>query len=67
MSSVGRAYAILKGKMTGNKEEAYNFLQEISPGRKIVQNRMESKLRAKAKRKPLRVGQRPRARRGSLR
>lgn len=49
MQSVGHAYAVLKGYRMGDRKEAHNFLQSMHPTERILRNRNESKLRAKAK------------------
>lgn len=62
-SSVGHAFAILKGRATGDREDASRYLNEMSPTQLIMRNRSESRIRARIKkRKDLRLGHRPRPR-----
>jgi hypothetical protein len=59
VNSVGQAYAILRDRRSGNKEEAQGLLDSMSPGRRKEQNRQESQARGSArKKKPYRLGER---------
>ena len=53
MYSVGRSWAVLKGRLTGNKEAAAGFLSSLSPDERAARNRAESTgtVRVKARRK----------------
>ncbi len=65
MMSVGQAYAIIKGRRTGDAEKAKGFLSSLSPGRRKEQNRQESQARGSARpKKPYRLGERIKVRRG---
>lgn len=65
MMSVGQAYAIIKGRRQGDAKEAKGFLSSMSPGRRKEQNRQESQSRGSARpKKPYRLGERIRVRRG---
>ena len=54
MSSIGASFAILQGRLTGNENKAYNFINSMSPDEAAQRNRDESRLRSKAKKR--RVG-----------
>ena len=59
MASVGRSYAILRGRMTGNKEKAAGILNSLHPAKRREINRQESQSRgSKRKKKPYRLGER---------
>ena len=45
MNSVGKAYAVLRGRMTGDQEEAQKFLDNLSPFQRAMRNRIESRRR----------------------
>jgi len=46
MNSVGQAYAVLTGRMTGDGEEAKKFLEGLSPQELTLRNRNESRKRS---------------------
>lgn len=59
MASVGRSFALLRGRMTGDKEKAAEFLNSLSPAKRREINRQESQSRgSKRKKKPYRLGER---------
>jgi hypothetical protein len=61
VNSVGQAYAIIKGRRQGDREEATGFLNSMSPAKRKEQNRQESKARGSAhNKKPYRLGERVR-------
>lgn len=62
LRSVGHAWAVLKGKRSGDPMRAYEFLSSMSPAEYRRKNRAEGKVRARIKAKPLKVGQSPRTR-----
>ena len=65
MMSVGQAWSIIKGRRQGDADEAQGFLNSMSPGRRKEQNRQESQSRGSARpKKPYRLGERIRRRRG---
>lgn len=65
MNSVGQAYAILRSRRSGDKEEAARFLDSKGPAARGEQNRQESKARGSARpKKPYKLGERLRVRRG---
>ncbi len=62
MGSVGQAYAVLRGRRSGNAEEASGLLNSMSPAKRKERNKQESQ--ARGKRKPYRLGERLRVKRG---
>ena len=54
MASIGYSYATLLGRVSGNENKAYNFINSLNPDEAAQRNRDESKLRSKAKKR--RVG-----------
>jgi hypothetical protein len=56
--SVGHAYAILRGRITGDAGKAKSFLESMTPEERTLRNRNESRLRRKAK-KDYKPGRRP--------
>lgn len=61
MSSVKKAHAIIQHRLTGDREEAMNFLRNMSPAQRAVRNREETTGKPLRKRAP-RVGERPKSR-----
>ena len=51
MSSVGHSYAVLRGRRTGDPEQAQQFLMSMPPEEQRARNRSESRLRSVRKRK----------------
>lgn len=47
MNSVGKAYAVLKGRMNGDPREAANFLNSMSSFVKRSRNRTEGRMRGR--------------------
>ena len=63
--TVGQAYAIIKGRRHGSTEKAQGLLNSMSPGRRKEQNRQDSQARGSRRpKKPYRLGERIRVRRG---
>lgn len=58
-SGVGHAYAVLKGRRTGNPEAAKRFLSSLSDGERTQRNRNDSRLHRAAK-KGYKPGRHPR-------
>jgi hypothetical protein len=62
--NIGRAYAIVRGRMNGDPEEAQGFLDSIPAGKRKEMNRQNSRARgSKRTKKPYKLGERPRRRR----
>jgi hypothetical protein len=57
MASVGRAWAILKGRLSGNKEEAHAFLNQMPKQEYLERNRTESRTRGKIRKRRRQMGQ----------
>jgi hypothetical protein len=57
MGSVGKSYAVLRGRLTGDPQEAQSFLNSLSVGQRMMRNRSESRSKTK-KRKNYKMGQR---------
>lgn len=51
MASVGYSFATLLGRVTGNEDQAYQFLNSMTPEELAQRNRDESRLKAKAKKR----------------
>ena len=49
MSSIGKAWAIVRGRMTGNKRKAQGLLDSIPERKRNEMNRQESQTRRKRK------------------
>jgi hypothetical protein len=65
VNSVGQAFAILKGRRHGDQDKAKGFLDSLDPAELKERNRQESKARGSARpKKPYRLGERVRVRRG---
>ena len=60
MASVGRAYAVLRGRLTGDQEEASKFLEGLSDNERIIRNRKESRVRNKLRKTGYQLGSRGR-------
>lgn len=60
MSSVGKAFAVLRGRLTGDKREAKQFLESMSLGEQIERNRTESRVRKKIRSRPYKLGEKVR-------
>jgi hypothetical protein len=58
VASVGHAYAVLRGRLTGDQEKASKFLEGLSPGELAVRNRKESRVRNKLKKTGYKLGSR---------
>jgi hypothetical protein len=64
VASVGHKFAILRGFLPGDKEQAKEELDAMNPGQLTLQNRAESRMRARLKRKKnFKLGHRPTIRR----
>ena len=49
MSSIGKAWAVVRGRMTGNKRKAQGLLNSIPERKRKEMNRQESQTRRKRK------------------
>ena len=58
MASVGRAYAVLRHRLSGNKQEAADFLNSMSRPQLQQRNRLESRARSSSVKKYPRRGSR---------
>ena len=47
MKGVGHAWAVVRGRRPGDKDEAQGLLDSMSPARRKEQNRQESQAQAK--------------------
>ena len=62
--NIGRAYAIVRGRMNGNADEANEFLKSIPAAKRKEMNRQNSRARGSRRvKKPYKLGERPRRRR----
>jgi hypothetical protein len=60
MSSVGKAWAIVRGRMTGNKRKAQGLLDSIPERKRSEINKQESQARGSRRKKAYRLGERRR-------
>ena len=59
MASVGKAWAIIRGRMSGNVEKAKGLLTNTPPLKLIEMNRQEASTRgSKRKKTPYKLGER---------
>ncbi len=57
--NVGRAYAIVRGRMSGDKEKAQGLLDNTNPAKLKEMNRQDSQARgARRKKKAYKLGER---------
>ncbi len=59
---IGRSWAIVRGRMTGNREKAQGILDSMSPIKRREINRQESQTRNRLKKTAYKLGERRRAR-----
>jgi hypothetical protein len=57
-NSVGHAWAILKGHMTGDIDQAKQYLMSMPESERILRNRHESRARARLHKRKRPLGQR---------
>ena len=57
MSSVGKAWAIVRSRMTGNKQKAQGLLDSIPERKRKEINRQESQARGKRRKKAYLLGE----------
>ncbi len=58
MSSIGKAWAVVRGRMTGNKRKAQGLLDSIPERKRAEMNRQDSQARGKRRgTKPYRLGE----------
>ena len=61
--TIGDAWAILKDRESGNKEDAMSMLKNLKPDEGKMINRQQGRVRARiASKKPYRIGDRPHTR-----
>ncbi len=60
--NIGRAYAILRGRMNGNRGEASAFLKKIPAGKRREMNRQNASTYGKKVKKAYKLGERPQRR-----
>lgn len=61
--NVGRAYAIVRGRMSGNREKAQGLLSSIKPAKLKEMNKQGARARgARRRTKPYKLGERIRRR-----
>ncbi len=62
--NIGRAYAIVRSRMNGNRGKATEFLKSIPAAKRKEMNRQDARARgAKRSKKPYKLGERVRRRR----
>jgi hypothetical protein len=60
VGSVGHAYAVLRGRLTGDQDEASNFLDSLSDSERTLRNRKEGRVRKKLRKTGYKLGSRVR-------
>jgi hypothetical protein len=60
MSSVNKAWAIVRGRITGNRAKAQGLLDSIPEPKRTEIGRQESRARRKKTKKPYRLGEKVR-------
>ena len=63
MASVGRSFALLRGRITGDREKAVDFLNSLPAAKRNEMNRQESQARGSKRKRPYRLGERLQVRR----
>jgi len=58
MSSVGKNYAILSGRLTGDPKKAEESLSKLTPEERTLRNRSESRTKSKLRKRGYRLGDR---------
>ena len=58
--NIGRAYAIVRGRMNGNRGEATAFLKSIPAAKRKEMNRQNASTYGKKIKKAYKLGERPR-------
>jgi hypothetical protein len=61
--NIGRAYAIVRGRMMGDRGKASAFLKSIPAGKRKEMNRQNSSTYGRKIKKAYKLGERPRRRR----
>jgi len=56
MGSIGKAYAILSGRLSGDREEASGLLESVPTQEKAARNRSETRMRGRRKMKKYKMG-----------
>jgi len=64
MITVGRAYAIIRGRMAGDVEKAKSLLDTTPAAESRERNRQDSKTQVRRSKKPYRLGEKIRIRNG---
>jgi len=61
VASIGKAWAVVRGRLTGDREKAKGLLDQTPTAKLIEMNRQESQARgSRRKRTPYRLGERVR-------
>lgn len=60
MSSIGKAWAVVRGRLTGNREKANALLQSMPKSKLLEVNKQESAMRGSKRLKPYKLGERVR-------
>jgi len=61
--NIGRAYAIVRGRMNGDRGEATAFLKSIPAAKRREMNRQNSSAHGRRIKKAYKLGEKPRRRR----
>jgi len=59
MNSVGQAYAVLRGRLTGDPGDAKKLLDGLPPAERAVRNRLESRMRGRRLGSRYKMGRKP--------
>jgi hypothetical protein len=60
VADLGKAWAVVRGRMTGNKEKAQGLLNSMSPAKRKVVGRQQAQNRRWRRKKPYKLGERVR-------
>jgi hypothetical protein len=56
VGSVGHAYAILRGRLTGDPQEASDFLSGLSDNERKIRNNKENRVRTRIRKRGYHMG-----------
>jgi hypothetical protein len=62
VADLGRAWAVVRGRMTGNKEKAQGTLNSMNPTKRKIVGRLQAQSRSWRRTKPYKLGERVRRR-----
>lgn len=57
MRSVNKAWAVLRGRLTGDEDEALELLKKMNPRERALRNKLEQRSRVNKRKRSLKMGQ----------